>query len=370
MRKKIQRPENWQDFESLCRMLWGEIWGIEDKIKKNGRLGQPQAGVDVYGVPKGKTQYSGIQCKGKDDFLKNRLTKDEIDKEIVKAKTFLPKLETFIIATTAEKDVNIERYIREKDLESRLSGNFEILLFDWEDISDRIEVHGNTFNYYVLNNQFKSNFDFELLFDNGLSEITVTPKYKRLHTKYGLVGQQGFEEAEEYPNLKSIFKSPLDIFSHSKESWENLSWIKLGLQFTNTGNRVIEDYKMYISPKKENIRKFVSARGGSLFFPLIQTGPFWTFDEEKYGTYHPLGDNLLIQKDGRSFECHLLLNHGAREVFLEYELLARDFNKVGTLKINVMPEITDEIKLLAVTSKWSLREDEISYEDFLIRIDD
>ena len=24
---QLQKPDNWQDFESLCKKLWGEIWG-------------------------------------------------------------------------------------------------------------------------------------------------------------------------------------------------------------------------------------------------------------------------------------------------------------------------------------------------------
>ena len=67
MKKTIPKPENWQDFESLCKKLWGEIWGIPHKIKKNGRLGQPQSGVDVSGIPRNETEYLGIQCKGKDE---------------------------------------------------------------------------------------------------------------------------------------------------------------------------------------------------------------------------------------------------------------------------------------------------------------
>ena len=48
---QIQPPANWQDFETLCKKLWGEIWCCTDTIKKNGRSGQNQYGVDVYGAP-------------------------------------------------------------------------------------------------------------------------------------------------------------------------------------------------------------------------------------------------------------------------------------------------------------------------------
>ena len=58
MKKTLGKPENWQDFESLCKKLWGEIFSIPNKIKKNGRLGQEQAGVDVYGILCVKRNYS------------------------------------------------------------------------------------------------------------------------------------------------------------------------------------------------------------------------------------------------------------------------------------------------------------------------
>ena len=42
----LRRPANWQDFESLCLLLWRAEWKSED-IKKNGRNGQAQKGVDI-----------------------------------------------------------------------------------------------------------------------------------------------------------------------------------------------------------------------------------------------------------------------------------------------------------------------------------
>ncbi|KAA6337545.1 hypothetical protein EZS27_014378 [termite gut metagenome] len=88
---QLRKPENWQDFEKLCKKLWGEIWNCSNSIKRNGRNGQNQHGVDVYGKPNDENYFYGIQCKGKDDYTQNMLTRDEIDTEIKKAKTFKPK---------------------------------------------------------------------------------------------------------------------------------------------------------------------------------------------------------------------------------------------------------------------------------------
>lgn len=115
LKKSIRPPENWQDFETLCKKLFGEIWGCSMTIKKNGRLGQPQSGVDVYGKPKGEKEYWGIQCKGKDNYSDSKLTKSEIEEEIKKALLFEPELATFVFATTALKDIEIEKFIRLKE---------------------------------------------------------------------------------------------------------------------------------------------------------------------------------------------------------------------------------------------------------------
>ena len=156
---QIRKPENWQDFEKLCKKLWGEIWNCPDTIKRNGRLGQSQRGVDVYGIPKGESHYYGIQCKGKNDYTNSSLTKKEIEDEIKKANEFKPALKSFIFATTANKDADIEEFVREKDIEYRAHGLFEVHLACWEDIVDLLEDNRNTFNWYINNCHYKGNTD-------------------------------------------------------------------------------------------------------------------------------------------------------------------------------------------------------------------
>ena len=68
---QIKKPENWQDFEKLCKLLWGELWDCSDTIVRNGRQGQNQHGVDISAFVKKANGYCGIQCKGKDDYSKN-----------------------------------------------------------------------------------------------------------------------------------------------------------------------------------------------------------------------------------------------------------------------------------------------------------
>ena len=143
--KSLRRPSNWQDFETLCKKLWAEIWAYPE-TKKNGRSGQNQFGVDVYGIPKNESEYYGIQCKGKDEYTDKQFTEKEIEDEIAKALSFQPKLKKFYLATTAIKDTKIEQFVREKNIEHLGNGLFEVHLFCWEDIVDLIDENRQTHN--------------------------------------------------------------------------------------------------------------------------------------------------------------------------------------------------------------------------------
>lgn len=59
---KISPLKNWQDFQNLCCDLWKILWK-DPNTQQNGRIGQPQHGVDVYGRPEQKGLWVGIQCK-------------------------------------------------------------------------------------------------------------------------------------------------------------------------------------------------------------------------------------------------------------------------------------------------------------------
>lgn len=137
---QLRKPSNWQDFEKLCKLLWGEIWACEDAIKRHGRQGQNQHGVDVFSYVEKYGGYCGIQCKGKDDYTNAQFTEGEIDTEIEKALGFEPKLKLLVFATTANKDAKIEGYIRKtlrierKDYLQLILHHGKILLTNWSDI--------------------------------------------------------------------------------------------------------------------------------------------------------------------------------------------------------------------------------------------
>lgn len=137
---QLPPPTNWQDFESLCCDLWKEIWS-DPNAKKNGRLGQEQCGVDIYGRPNQESRWAGVQCKGKDSYSHKNLTEREVKLEVEKAKDFQPPISSFILATTGPKDASIERLAREIT-EAHLSKNmFSVDVWAWGDIVRELSYH-------------------------------------------------------------------------------------------------------------------------------------------------------------------------------------------------------------------------------------
>lgn len=137
---QIPPPQNWEDFEQLCCDLWRAIWNDPGTLR-NGRRGQPQHGVDIYGQPDDNKHWAGVQCKGKEYLLHSKLTKKELVKEVEKAKKFRPRLSEFILATTGPKDAAIEELARKISDEHEKQGVFRVSVFSWRDIQDRLADH-------------------------------------------------------------------------------------------------------------------------------------------------------------------------------------------------------------------------------------
>jgi hypothetical protein len=126
---KLPIPKSWDEFEDVVSDVYRFIW--EDRqIVRNGRSGQPQHGVDIYGKPVFlKGEYAGIQCKDK------QITSKEIVEEIKKSEKFKPTLREFVFAVAAFRDVKIQEQIRVIDERRSKSGKSSIRIAFWDDIS-------------------------------------------------------------------------------------------------------------------------------------------------------------------------------------------------------------------------------------------
>ncbi|GIK76245.1 MAG: hypothetical protein BroJett021_52330 [Chloroflexota bacterium] len=132
--KQIAPPKEWGTFEDLCHALFKRVWK-DPLAQKNGRRGQAQHGVDVFGSPNGdRRSYRGVQCKGKDTNYGSRAEWSEVLAEVAKAERFSPKLDEWIFSTTAPVDAALQRAAREFSVEHRAKGLFSVDVLGWEEI--------------------------------------------------------------------------------------------------------------------------------------------------------------------------------------------------------------------------------------------
>ena len=368
---QLRKPENWQDFERLCKVLWGEIWECPDTIKRNGRQGQAQKGVDVYGVKKGECAYRGIQCKGKDDYTNSQLTESEIDNEIAKALLFTPKLKSFYFATTANKDVHIEEYIRKKNLESISKGGFEIDIFAWEDIVDLIEAHRNTYNWFLNNCSYKDVSDVEV-FIGGEKGHTIFPEYYRITKEYHLKPQELSWLSEESLKLiqaNSHFMNLNDVLY--PPSKHDCRWCTISINIYNTGKTVIEDYKLSIIIEMENVLEIsdkfhyynsrLMNQAAVAQINARKDAQREVFESTEYCNvieYRPK-DRILVQDDHRTFKIAVKPKDNVQSIKVMWVLYSRNYRKEGELILNVEPKFEDKKEKVEVDNIDELKENEV-----------
>jgi hypothetical protein len=139
--KQIAAPTSWETFEDLCLALFKAIWK-DPLAQKNGRRGQPQHGVDVFGSMNGlATAFFGVQCKGKDQNLGARATVGELEKELAKAERFSPALAHWVFATTAPADAALQEAARRLSADRTAKGQFPVSVLGWGDIQALLVEH-------------------------------------------------------------------------------------------------------------------------------------------------------------------------------------------------------------------------------------
>jgi hypothetical protein len=139
--KQIAPPKSWETFEDLCLELFKAIWS-DPLAQKNGRRGQPQHGVDVFGSKDGlSTAYLGIQCKGKDQGVGAQATVCELEDELTKADKFEPPLAHWVFVTTAPTDVALQEAARRLSVERTQTGLFPVTVLGWGDLQALLIKH-------------------------------------------------------------------------------------------------------------------------------------------------------------------------------------------------------------------------------------
>ena len=354
----LRKPENWQDFESLCLLLWREEWKSED-IKKNGRNGQAQKGVDICGHRDGENEYSGIQCKCKP--VNKALTTDEIDDEIDNAKAFKPALKRLVFATTADKDASIEEHVRIKDAENRQNGYFTIDIKSWQDIVDMLERNKSVLNTYM--DIVADDYAVAITFDDGSEEMMIRPKWSRVYYMEPAPKEERPIEKAPKPNVNMAFGGVVSQLQYIAELAERFNppvmatarfvkgtikthhtYCHLRFLVVNQGRTPIDDYKIIFHFDNQDVRFVYDNVEKKMTFPEISYNVMRDTTLENGQGVTMYGKSIIPGDDVVSDDFYVHLPYETDEVNIYWRLLSRHFSEEGKLRLLVEKDYEDELE--------------------------
>jgi hypothetical protein len=139
----IPTPKSWIEFEDITLSAARSRWNTPDFFR-NGRPGQQQNGVDIFGTVEG-TRHVGIQCKN----TLGDLSLKVILREVENANSFSPTLAVLYVATTAARDGRLQAEVRELSNQRKASGYFAVELLFWDDVAgDLAKDQDEFFKHY------------------------------------------------------------------------------------------------------------------------------------------------------------------------------------------------------------------------------
>lgn len=341
MKQQILKPENWQDFEELCKVLWGEIWECSE-IKKNGRAGQNQQGVDIYGIPKGESKYFGIQCKGKDEYTKAVLTEREINSEIEKAKKFKPSLKKLYFATTANKDERIEEFVRLRNVEQIENDLFEIHLFCWEDIAYLIEQNKRAHDWYVRKINFAANFRVSVLLDNEeklkefhpvLLKNHIEYEYRKEEFNYGNYRYSSSPEKQREDRIRIDTEAqPVRYFLNG--TTYNKSSCVFAVKLRNTGNMQLENFKLLLT-LDDNCYVSEIVDKGQMFIDTSKYEYNIKWIKDTYDLEFTTRNGVLVPNDEVTTDkiCIRPTIEEPFGIYVPWRLISSDYTESGILRL-------------------------------------
>lgn len=140
---QIPKIEDDKQFEYLCRDLYKNKTTLEN-VSFNGKPGQHQDGVDIFGRNIKDRKWIGLQCKVRS--TNTFISRKALEEEINKAEKFNPKIDEYFIVTTLNRDIKTQEAIREI-INTRILA-FKLDIVFWEDICDLLKEEINYNIYY------------------------------------------------------------------------------------------------------------------------------------------------------------------------------------------------------------------------------
>lgn len=209
-------PGNWQDFERHSRLLFQ--FSLDDPgVLNNGRSGQRQHGVDIYGRRGGGSgPVVGIQCKGKNGDYGKKVTEKELRAELEETKKFKPALSEFILITTVLSDALIQEAARLLEVEQRAAGrNISVQVWGWDRVLQEINRWPETIDEFHPDS---SPFTGKILNEERETQRLVQQTSQRALSEIGGLKEQIANLAARIPGIVSESTGSIDAFDRELNS--------------------------------------------------------------------------------------------------------------------------------------------------------
>lgn len=139
----VPPPKSWDEFEDITLAAAKLRWNSTD-FQRNGRTGQQQDGVDVYGHDD-DDRHIGIQCKNTVGGISLKMVREEVGY----AEAFKPALDRLYVATTAKRDSPLQKEVRMLSQARHKEGKFRVDVLFWDEIcQDLARDDGVFFAHY------------------------------------------------------------------------------------------------------------------------------------------------------------------------------------------------------------------------------
>lgn len=278
MKVNLNRPDNWADFENLCFHLWRSIWG-DMACHRNGRKGQKQDGVDIYGKPPFATKYTGVQCKGKNVNYGSALTTKEIDAECHNAANFKPELGSFIMATTSASDTKIQEYCRKINEQKKY--NYEVDAWSWDDIEEEVQCRPDVMEIFYPAIKVD-----EPVNKINISKTTPSNKLHAFFTRPNLFAFLNMSDVNMLDNL--AYEMAINAFEHGNAKRFSISVDGHKITFRDNGTQ--------FDPR--NLLKKNIGRGGYITLKYAQENFSYDYSYDKENVFE------LTYKNCETYDCN------------------------------------------------------------------
>jgi len=211
---ELKRPDTYQVFETQCMKL-GKVMINARTMNKNGRRGQAQKGVDVWGRRDNNVDHIvGIQCKQKG--FGQELEEKEVREEWEQALTFVPPIEEFFILTTADNDAKMEELARVLSVgllkTTGRSVSFDI--WGWGRICDELIDYPDLIkafdpDYGIYSQQHSDKLD-SVVESNARNEVYLKVIATAVRKSGGVVLLEGVDDASSDSEIDKVLDQQVD----------------------------------------------------------------------------------------------------------------------------------------------------------------